>query len=174
MIICNPHNPLGQCYPEDSLIAIMKFCGEKCIHLISDEIYAMTTYKRQDRKSEVFTSVLSIDPTGLIDPKQIHVLYGMAKDFGAAGMRLGCVISRNSEFTVAAQSICRFSSPSNFSMDLAAKLLENEQFVDELLEKSRQRLYEQRLVGEKLLTEAGIKFHNKGYVSCPFGCTVMT
>lgn len=57
----------------------MRLCAAKGIHLISDEIYALSVFKWDDRPSEEFTSVRAIDPTGIIDPSQVHVLYGMSK-----------------------------------------------------------------------------------------------
>ncbi|KAI1385379.1 acc synthase [Hypoxylon trugodes] len=162
LIICNPHNPLGQCYPRETLIALMRLCAAKGIHLISDEIYALSTYEYDDRPSEKFVSALSIDLTGIISPDQVHVLYGMAKDFGAAGLRLGCVISRNKEFTKATRAICRFSSPSQYAMELAAKFLEDQKYVAEFLKKSQSLLLRNRLLAEDLLSQAGINFHRKG------------
>lgn len=100
LIICNPHNPLGKyyllpkltcdkeysnkvqpgrCYPPETLRALLKFCASKGIHLISDEIYALSTYPRDDQPSEKFTSIRAIDYSGIIDPTQVHVLYGMSK-----------------------------------------------------------------------------------------------
>lgn len=96
LIICNPHNPLGmfsfsvpkihaispdlgRCYPRDTLIELLRFCSSKGIHLISDEIYALSVYQREDRPHEEFTSVRSSDYTGIIDQSQVHVLYGMSK-----------------------------------------------------------------------------------------------
>lgn len=52
---------------------------KKGIHLVSDEIYALSVYERDDRPSEAFTSVRSIDCTGIISSDQVHVLYGMSK-----------------------------------------------------------------------------------------------
>jgi hypothetical protein len=69
----------GRCYTRDSLIALLRFCGRRGLHLISDEIYALSVYQREDRKHETFTSVLSIDWKGLIDEDRVHVLYGMSK-----------------------------------------------------------------------------------------------
>ncbi|KAK7215675.1 hypothetical protein V2G26_003678 [Clonostachys chloroleuca] len=162
LIICNPHNPLGQCYPPDTLKALVEFCASKEIHLISDEIYALSTYEREDRPSEKFTSVRSIDPSGIIDSRQVHVLYGMSKDYGAGGMRLGCVISQNPNFTKAVQAVSRFASPSKFSMDLAAKFLEDRQFVHQFLQESRRMLLQGRLYAEELLKQTDIPFHNQG------------
>lgn len=79
LVICNPHNPLGRCYPRETLIMLLRLCSSKGIHLISDEIYALSVYNRCDRPSERFISVRSIDLTDIIDPAQVHILYGMSK-----------------------------------------------------------------------------------------------
>ena len=58
----------------------MKFCQRHKIHLISDEIYALSVWRNPEIPNAItFTSVLSIDPTGIIDPGLIHVLWGMSK-----------------------------------------------------------------------------------------------
>lgn len=162
LIICNPHNPLGQSYPRETLVGLMRFCASKRIHLISDEIYALSIYDRDDCPSEKFTSVRSIDYTGIIDPGLVHILYGMSKDFASGGMRLGCLISQNKEFTKATRAVCRFSSPSQYAMDIASKILEDQEYVAKLLEKSSLLLAKARSAAEDLLNEAGIGFHKKG------------
>ncbi|KUJ10213.1 PLP-dependent transferase [Mollisia scopiformis] len=162
LVICNPHNPLGQCYSREALIELMKFCQSKQIHLISDEIYALSTYQRTDRPSEKYVSVFAIDSRQFVDPNLIHVLYGLSKDYGAAGLRLGCLITRNAEFSDAARSLCRFSSPSQISMSLAAALLEDRIFLKSLLESSHSALYKSRKVAEVALEQVGIKYHREG------------
>ena len=47
-------------------------------------------------------------------------------------------------------------------MDLAAKFLEEEVFVDQFLEKSRTRLHSGRALTENLLKEFDIDYHEKG------------
>ncbi|KAJ5365461.1 1-aminocyclopropane-1-carboxylate synthase C [Penicillium concentricum] len=44
-----------------------------------------------------FHSVLSINLKELIDPELVHVLWGISKDFGSNGIRLGCIISQQNE-----------------------------------------------------------------------------
>ncbi|RKF84265.1 putative aminotransferase sirI [Golovinomyces cichoracearum] len=78
-LIANPHNPLGQCYPRKTLEALMALCQRHKIHLISDELYALSVFSPPNCSSPNFTSVLSINPDGLIDPSLVHVLYGMSK-----------------------------------------------------------------------------------------------
>lgn len=71
---------LGRCYPPATLKALLHLCATKGIHLISDEIYALTTYTRDDDPpSEEFTSIRALDYSQIIDPSQVHVLYGMSK-----------------------------------------------------------------------------------------------
>jgi 1-aminocyclopropane-1-carboxylate synthase len=79
LLLCNPHNPLGKCYPVETLKEMFGFCQKYNIHLISDEIYALSVFEVEGAKRTPFTSVLSIDPTGLLRIDQIHVLYGMSK-----------------------------------------------------------------------------------------------
>jgi aspartate/methionine/tyrosine aminotransferase len=59
----------------------MVFCQKNSIHLISDEVYALSVYDTDsdDKKSIKFSSALSIDHEGLIDPDRLHVFYGMSK-----------------------------------------------------------------------------------------------
>lgn len=79
LLLCNPHNPLGKCYPVDTLKGLFELCNKYSIHLVSDEIYGLSVFDVEGEKRTPFTSVLSINPTGLLRTDQIHVLYGMSK-----------------------------------------------------------------------------------------------
>lgn len=83
--------------------AIASFCGEHNIHFISDEIYANSVFENKNATNATpFTSVLSLNVTDIIDPDLVHVMYGMSKDFGASGLRLGALHSRNEQMIKAA------------------------------------------------------------------------
>lgn len=82
---------------------IARFCGDHKIHFISDEIYANSVFENKNAMNATsFTSVLSLNLTNTIDPDLVHVMYGMSKDFGASGLRLGALHSRNEEMIKAA------------------------------------------------------------------------
>lgn len=62
------------------MIEYMRFCQKHQIHLISDEIYALTTYATDDIPNPTpFTSLLSIPKGGIIDASLCHVVHGMSK-----------------------------------------------------------------------------------------------
>lgn len=97
ILLCHPHNPLGRCYGKQTLEGLMTLCQKHGIHLISDEIYALSVWKNTidevDEEAAMFKSVLSINTEGIIAPELVHVLWGTSKDFGANGLRLGVLIS---------------------------------------------------------------------------------
>lgn len=53
-------------------------------------------------------------------------------------------------------------------MDLAAKFLEDQEFMDQFLQKSHKKLLQSRLMTEKLLEEAGIGYHEEGYAPAEY------
>jgi len=64
------------------MIEYMRFCDKHQIHLVSDEIYALTTFPTDDIPNPTpFTSLLSIPKDNIIDPTLCHVVYGMSKVF---------------------------------------------------------------------------------------------
>ena len=85
----NPNNPLGIVYPLSLTIKLMEVCKKHKVHFISDEIYALSVFK----KSTPFESILSIPPEKVPDPERTHFLWGLSKDFGLAGFRIGVLHS---------------------------------------------------------------------------------
>lgn len=62
------------------MIEYMRLCQKYKIHLLSDEIYALTTFPTDDIPEPTpFTSLLTIETEGIIDPSLCHVIHGMSK-----------------------------------------------------------------------------------------------
>jgi 1-aminocyclopropane-1-carboxylate synthase len=158
MMLCNPHNPLGQCYPHETIIAIMKLCNKYQIHLISDEIYALSVYDIDDKEAVPFESVFSFDSSEYINPDYLHLLYGMSKDLAGGGMRIGCLLTRNKELMRALSSITQFHWTNEFAQNLAIMMLEDDKWMDEFLRTSRKRLAHLNKLTRRVLDEAGIKY----------------
>ena len=81
LILNNPHNPTGVVYDRLELEEIADVCREQGIAVISDEIYAQTTYD--------FSKFVSM---GKIYPEGTFVTNGLSKSHSAGGYRLGYVI----------------------------------------------------------------------------------
>ncbi len=81
LILNNPNNPTGLVYSRLELEEIADICREQDIIVISDEIYAITTYDMNK-----FVSM------GKIYPEGTFVTNGLSKSHAAGGYRLGYVI----------------------------------------------------------------------------------
>lgn len=58
----------------------MRLCDKYGLHLISDEIYGLSVFENPEMKDPVpFTSILSINAEGLMDPRKVHMQWGLSK-----------------------------------------------------------------------------------------------
>ncbi|KAF2807027.1 PLP-dependent transferase [Mytilinidion resinicola] len=76
----------------------------------------------------------------IISPDRLHVFYGFSKDFAAAGLRLGCLITQNTLLWKSVKSNTRFHGGSGLSIAVAVAILEDEEFVASFLALSRQKI----------------------------------
>lgn len=101
VMLANPNNPLGFCYSKETLLAYCRFVEKYDLHLISDEIYALSVYDTpgtipacfetpsfnqvlriiDDPDAQRFVSLLSVDALAEAgcSPARIHVIYGASK-----------------------------------------------------------------------------------------------
>ncbi|KAL2267249.1 hypothetical protein VTJ83DRAFT_4526 [Remersonia thermophila] len=161
VLVTNPHNPLGRCYPAETLLEIASFCGRHGLHLISDEIYAKSVFQNPKARSPVpFVSILSLDLADRIDSQLVHVLYGASKDFCANGLRLGMLYSRNQGLQAAIASTSMLAWPPYLIQEAWAAMLEDEAFTSNFLETNQKRLAEQYAFTTQRLDEFGIPHHD--------------
>lgn len=160
LLLCHPHNPLGRCYTRDALIAFMKLCQKYKIHLLADEIYALSVYDvPNDPKATKFQSIFSLDTDQYINPNYLHLLYGMSKDTAAGGLRMGCFYSRNEDLFLAMSNVTQFHWIGVAGDRVAALMLEDEKWIDGFQQLSRERLAAGNKMTRKLLDDEGIKYY---------------
>lgn len=159
LLIVNPNNPTGEhtlpsrailrtdqktcagkCYPREVLVSLMKLCQKHRIHLFSDELYACSVFDSGEETAVPFTSVLSIDPSGLIDPDLLHVEVGFSKDFGASGLRIGALVTRSKAVLDAVEVVTRFFEPAGPSLAIATAMLEDRNWTRSFLKTSCEQL----------------------------------
>lgn len=162
IMLCNPHNPLGRCYPRASVDGLMRLCQSRQMHLISDEIYALSVWKNRVDKNEPlipFESLLSRDTTSLIDPALVHVLWGMSKDFGANGLRVGAIISQsNPELHIAQKCLSLYSFVSGMSDQITTSILQNDDFTARYIQRNQEKLSLSHEFLTQLLDKHGIEY----------------
>ena len=102
LVLTNPHNPFGQCYPPEVLRELLRFCETRGLHFVSDEVYALSSFESTSVLPP-FCSALSLlrnspetdveqrhHGKDIIDPARVHVVWSMSKDFGISGIRMVC------------------------------------------------------------------------------------
>ncbi|GAQ44870.1 hypothetical protein AtubIFM56815_009359 [Aspergillus tubingensis] len=163
LLLCSPHNPLGRCYSDDALKEYMKFCSRNRLHLISDEIYAQSVWGNSRLPdAPTFKSILSFKIEEIIDPRMVHVVWGLSKDYGSTGLRIGCLISKyNRKLLDAVEGISLYNFPSSVADRIASSLLTDDRFLEEYNSTNRSRLAESYQFATRFL-----QAHNIPYVEC--------
>lgn len=97
LLFTNPHNPLGQCYPETVMMDIIKFCDSHKVHFISDEIYAMSAFSESEEPSPTaFISALQLDIQSMgCELSRVHTVWSISKDLGSNGLRMVGMLRSN-------------------------------------------------------------------------------
>lgn len=89
-----------RCFSQESIETLLRYASKHNLHVISDEVYALSTFghllPNNNMEHDPFLSVLSLpNLEQLIDPSLVHVVYGLSKDFGVNGLRVGFVIDQH-------------------------------------------------------------------------------
>ncbi|KAJ1977421.1 hypothetical protein H4R34_003585 [Dimargaris verticillata] len=166
MIVCTPHNPLGVSYSRPLMEAILHFASERNLHVLSDEIYALSTFNNEFKalghsvadvrahealaphnrtvssENHTFCSVLSLpNLADLIDPSLVHVIHGVSKDFCMNGMRVGYLVSPwNPQLIAAVRTVSNFSWNSAMTEDLMIEIFSSVQWFQGFIDENRQAL----------------------------------
>ncbi|TFK23348.1 PLP-dependent transferase [Coprinopsis marcescibilis] len=170
VLLCNPQNPYGRCYPPELITAYCQFCERHNLHLISDEIYALSTFASDDLPNAVpFTSVLSLDLESLnVNPQRIHMVYGMSKDFDANGFRAGVLYTRNEMLLHSLLATSLFMLVGSPSAGLWYSLLSDQTLLNHFIQRNQTHLRESY---EHM--SAWLRFHNIPYLPSSAGHFIM-
>ncbi|RDX97635.1 1-aminocyclopropane-1-carboxylate synthase, partial [Mucuna pruriens] len=136
LIITNPSNPLGNAMDRETLKSIVEFINEKNIHLVCDEIYSATVFKKP-----YFVSVSEVvQDMENCKSDLIHIVYSLSKDLGLPGFRVGIVYSYNDEVVSNGRKMSSFGLVSSQTQHFLAAMLSDDEFVERFLKESSTRL----------------------------------
>ncbi|MBI5620094.1 pyridoxal phosphate-dependent aminotransferase [Candidatus Gottesmanbacteria bacterium] len=89
ILICNPNNPTGTVYTEEEIATLVTLAKKHNLFLLSDEVYREYAYDGRKQVS-LLAYMKQI-------PKQAIVLDSMSKRYNLCGVRLGAIVSLNSD-----------------------------------------------------------------------------
>ncbi len=132
LILTNPNNPLGVNYRPDLLEEIYDWVlNETQMHIISDEIYALSQIGDQSGFHSAF-SLDAVRNAGTKGENRVHVVWGLAKDFGLSGFKVGFVLSKSEEVMQAMEGSGALHTPAWFSpFDSLKQYMLKALFLDE-------------------------------------------
>lgn len=127
LLLSHPQNPLGVCYPPETVKECIDWCRSRKVHLVSDEIYGASVY--QPEKAQ-FVSALQLASSsssstnvsdgggdssnlGLGLGPYVHWVYALSKDFALSGLRVGAAYTENEDILLPMQKLndlCQISS----------------------------------------------------------------
>ncbi|TEA13467.1 Aspartate aminotransferase [Colletotrichum sidae] len=90
MLVNSPSNPTGQAFTEDTVETVIKFCRDRNITLISDEIYSDITFA-----DEYMTSPCA---GSRFHSGQMILTGGLSKTYSAGGWRIGYTVFPANQF----------------------------------------------------------------------------
>lgn len=151
ILLINPNNPLGDIYDEFTLLPILQFAAEKSLHVVIDEIYALSTFVTYS-----FQSILNYN--SLPDPDGTHFLWSFSKDFSLNGARVGVMYTGTKEICNKSSKINFPMVPSRITQSMLEQFISDRQWIRAYIALNRQRLTQQYMdVKSTLETIPGVK-----------------
>lgn len=145
LILTTPDNPTGLMYSEAHLNEISDWCIENKIHLVVNEIYALSkidishpALKDDYQGDDTFVSFVKLMSQKKSD--FLHHWYSFSKDFGISGFRVGIIHSYNELFIKGYENYNLSHSVSNHTQWLLMHLIQDKHFVDEYIQINQQNL----------------------------------
>ena len=165
LLLTNPNNPLGVIYSFSTISSCIGWArnqldqpGVNTVHVLVDEIYALSEFESDlDKKFEQkFVSAAKVLNNRLGD--DVHILWGLSKDFGSSGFRCGVLYTQNELVKKALGSINMFAAIGHPLQKMIAHMLSDDKFVDTYLGRARSDLVASYSIVTSTLTSLDLPF----------------
>jgi aspartate/methionine/tyrosine aminotransferase len=152
LLFTSPDNPLGRVYSRAELEAILAWAERADVHVVFDEIYALSVFGEQP-----FVSAASLRASQSLGDK-VHIVWAFSKDFGASGLRCGVLVSDNVGVRQAVDALAYWAAVSGDTQWLLGELVADTEFVDAYLADMRATLAETYAGVTAALDAAGVPY----------------
>ena len=132
LLFTTPNNPLGWVYGSDGIEDILGWAEERDIHVVFDEVYALSVFG-----DHPFVSVASLR-SALGD--KLHVVWAFSKDFAMSGLRCGVLITENEAVLRAVDGLAYWACCSGDTQQLLSQMISDDAWTDGYLAENRRRL----------------------------------
>lgn len=156
VLITNPSNPLGTTMTRLELDHLITFAIAKEIHIVSDEIYSGSVFDSPNFIS-IIEAVMdrNLDNTSIWN--RVHIVYGLSKDLGLPGFRVGMIYSNNETLISAATKMSSFGLVSSQTQYLLSNLLGDKKFRKKYVKENQARIKKRQKMIILGLGDAGIE-----------------
>lgn len=163
LLLTSPDNPTGIIYTTEQITEIANWCIKNKIHLIVNELYALSTIdtqrsSMQTKYTEDFQSQSFAHLINERNSEYLHMIYGFSKDFGISGMRVGVVYSKNEEFLTAYTNLAAPHMVSNLTQWLVQEVLSDKKFIKKYIKTNKSNLTRSYLTVTKALDKIDIPY----------------
>ena len=179
VLLCNPANPLGTILTRAQLTSLVEWVrSEPGLHLVADEIYALSTFGHlhssadqsasflarlnpfagPPRASSPFVSLASVLDTPEAMGDRFHVIYAFSKDFGISGFRAGVIYTENRAVHRAYGQLSQFNGLSTDVQHFIYLLLSDERVLGNYIVRMQAQLAAVVSMVLEILDEAQIPY----------------
>jgi cystathionine beta-lyase len=126
-ILCNPHNPIGNCWSAEDLVRIGQICLRRGVVLLADEIHC--DYVTRGSKFIPFASLPDRDVV-----RNSITITSASKAFGLAGHKIGWFYSTNPDLLARVRANNRVDLPTLGLVANRAALVRGDAWLDQAAE----------------------------------------
>lgn len=157
ILLTNPGNPTGVVMDHVEYRNVLHWvrrrnanAGKTVIHLIADEVYALSLFPGRSP-----WSIVRDCENGVLG-EDVHVMWGISKDMGMSGMRLAVLYTQNSLLLKAFSSSNDAFMTSNLIQRVTSEILSDRAFMTTYLFENSQRLYTSYCILKQAFEEINI------------------
>lgn len=166
MLLTQPNNPLGINYSAQLLEDIIQRAVFRDVYVLSDEIYGHSEVEpsaHTPRSVVPFTQILKTMGDAM-NPQYAHSVWGVAKDFGLYGFRVGMLVSRDPAIQQTADSTkyAYFSPIKSLNNWLYKTLFEEEAFGKNFMHLLHDRITVQHKIVQETFDKCKIPYFEAG------------